>query len=180
MLLRTRATQVVPVFLDFRRRYTSRAAFAGASEDELVDLVAPLGLRWRGRLLHRLAQALETAGQLPRDVVSLMELPGVGSYAAAAAASMHGDQRAIIIDANVVRLISRLTGREWDGETRRKRWLRELLERLTPKDRFAEFNYALLDLPILVCRPRTPDCAHCPLADLCDQALHSSSTQLRT
>lgn len=168
LLQRTRAHQVVPVFNEFQRRYPTAESFASASESDIHELVDSLGLRWRAPLLSRLAKELGARrGRVPRDQKHLQKFPGVGPYVAAAALSLHGGTRAVIIDANVVRVLSRLVGREFDGESRRKRWIQELADELTPKDRFRDYNYALLDLAMTVCLPRRPRCCGCPLLSLC-------------
>ena len=168
LLQRTRAAQVVPVFDELMRRYPSARRFAKASAHDITKLVAPLGLHWRAALLHRLALRIgDLGGRLPRSQVELEELPGVGPYAAAAALSLHGGVRATIVDSNVVRVLARLTGRDYDGETRRQGWVRDLAETLTPEHDFHRFNYALLDLSMLVCKPSTPRCDRCPLGAMC-------------
>ena len=109
MLQRTRADQVVPTFNEFRDRYPSPAALACASNEELSGLVEPLGLRWRARLLHRLAQEIARLhGELPLDQPALEALPGVGPYAASATLSLHANRRAVLIDSNFVRVLCRL------------------------------------------------------------------------
>ena len=175
MLQRTRAEQVVPTFNLFRDRYPSPAALARASKDELAWLVEPLGLRWRGRLLHRLAKEIaRLEGVLPLDQPALEALPGVGPYAAAATLSLHANRRAVLIDSNFVRVLCRLVGAAFDGETRRKRWLRELAEAVTPPRAHRAYNYAVLDLAALVCLPRTPQCKVCPILKWCSTGLKRS------
>ena len=177
LLQRTRAPQVAAIFDELRRRYPSATRFAAASETEITDLIAPLGLRWRARHLHGLAKCIgRLRGRLPRDQMELERLPGVGPYAAAAALSLHGDRRAVIIDSNVVRVLSRLVGRPYDGETRREKWLLELADELTPHHDFRCYNYALLDLAILICRPSRPNCEVCPIRSWC--ATGSTLTEL--
>ena len=168
MLQRTRADQVVPTFNRFRDRYPSPAALALASEEEFAGLVAPLGLRWRGRLLQQLAEEIvRLDGALPLDQTALEALPGVGPYAAAATLSLHANRRAVPIDSNIVRVLCRLVGATYDGETRRKRWLRELADALTPPRAHRDYNYAVLDLAALVCLPRNPKCDECPMLRWC-------------
>ena len=168
MLQRTRADQVVPTFNRFRHRYPSPETLALASEEEIAGLVEPLGLRWRGRLLHRLAKKIgDMDGVLPLDQTALEELPGVGPYAAAATLTLHANRRAVLIDSNIVRVLSRLVGSAYDGETRRKRWLRELAEALTPPRAHRAYNYAVLDLAALVCLPSIPNCDECPILKWC-------------
>lgn len=173
-LLRTRASQVVPVFERFRSTYRSAESLGAATPGELEELIRPLGLRWRAPLFVALVRAIhERRGRLPRDLKKLRMLPGIGDYGAAAAASLHGGHRAVIIDANVVRVLCRLTGEPFDGETRRRKWLRDLAERLTPLGDSRAFNYALLDHSMTVCVPRLPRCSDCPLQTLCASASHT-------
>ena len=169
LLQRTRASQVVPVFQELRHRYPRTRDFAAASEDDLRELLTPLGLHWRIPLIVRLAREIgRRKGRLPRTVIGLRTLPGVGNYAASAAVSLHLGRRAVVVDSNIVRLLARLTGQAWDGETRRKRWVVDLAERLTPYGQTAVFNYALLDHSMTVCRLRRPDCCSCVLRDQCE------------
>ena len=168
MLQRTRAEQVAPTFNQFRERYPSPAALAQASGRELAELMKPLGLRRRGRLLHRLAQDIARLdGTLPRDQAALEALPGVGPYSAAATLSLHANRRAVLIDSNIVRVLCRLVGVAYDGETRRKRWLREMAEDMTPPRAHRDYNYAVLDLAGLVCLAGTPKCDECPILRWC-------------
>lgn len=161
------------MFSEFQRRYPSAKRFGQTTAAEIASLIAPLGLRWRAPLLHQLAGEIgRRHGRLPREQEQLENLPGVGPYAAAAALSLHDDQRAVIIDANVVRVLCRLVGRPYDGETRRKRWLIDLAGQLTPQRAFRDYNYALLDLAMAVCLPKTPSCCECPLRAVCETGAH--------
>ena len=168
LLLRTRAGQAAPVFESIQRRYPDARSFGDAPEDCLNETIASLGLRWRQPLFVQLARAIaDCDGHVPTTVDELKELPGVGDYVAAATAAFHGGSRAAIVDANIVRLLCRLTGREYDGETRRKRWLVDLADRLTPEVEFRDYGYAALDLSMTVCRPLRPLCVQCPLVAFC-------------
>ena len=186
LLLRTRADQAAPVFEEIQRQYPDARSFGDAPEDRLEGMIASLGLRWRRPLFVQLARAIgDCDGKVPTTVDELKELPGVGAYVASATAALHGGSRAVIVDANIVRLLSRLTGQRYDGETRRKRWLLDLADRLTPDVEFRDYGYAALDLSMTVCRPRRPLCAHCPLVAFCvtgrDQAATArSALRLRT
>lgn len=176
MLQRTRADQVAPTFRRFQEQYPSPAALASASAEEITGLVGPLGLRWRGRLLYQLAQEIARLdGELPLDQTALEALPGVGPYAAAATLSLHANRRAVLIDSNIVRVLCRLTATEYDGETRRKRWLRELAETMTPPRAHRDYNYAVLDLAALVCLPRAPKCGECPILRWCRTGLERTA-----
>ncbi|MGE3961768.1 MAG: hypothetical protein AB7F65_08825 [Dehalococcoidia bacterium] len=171
LLLRTRASQVVPVFRRIQAEYPTAKALGDASEQSLIELVTPLGLRWRGRLFVTLAREIgQRRGRLPSPPSELRQMAGVGDYVAAAVLALHSDRRAVLIDSNIVRLIARLVGRPHHGETRRERWLRDIADRLTPETEFREYGYAVLDHSMNICRPRRPLCEICPLVDLCSSA----------
>ena len=169
MLQRTRAQNVVPVYERFAARYPTPQDLADADPDELLALWRPLGLLWRVPLVQALGARLADEERIPDTLEGLLGLPGVGPYAAAAYHSFHGDGRAVLIDSNVVRWLARLTGRPFDAETRRKRWVRDLIERVTPASGVREFNFALLDFTMTVCMPGRPRCEVCPLGpSLCE------------
>ena len=178
LLLRTRADQVTPIFESFRRRYPTARSFGDAPEEHLTEMIASLGLRWRRPLFIRLARAINDCdGDIPATMDELMELPGVGTYVAAATSALHGGHRASIIDSNIVRLLCRLTGQDYDGETRRKRWLLDIADRLTPEIEFRAYGYAALDLSMTVCRPRQPLCPDCPLVEHCATGRDQTTTR---
>jgi A/G-specific adenine glycosylase len=164
LLQRTRAAAVVPVYEAFVKRYPTPVLLAVAPIEELEQLLFPLGLRWRVPRLRELGRALAAAGgSVPRCREKLMRLPLVGEYAAAAWLSLHAGKRAVIVDANVVRWLCRLTGQVYDGETRRKRWLLTLADSLTPRTGVRRYNLSVLDFTMKVCTAR-PSCPSCPFA----------------
>ncbi len=168
LLQRTRAENVVPVYREFVERFPTPDKLAAATVKEIEEVIHPLGLHWRAPLLSELGEVLANRDTFPDTVEGLKELPGVGPYTANAWVSFHGDERGVLVDANVVRLICRLVGRDWDGETRRKKWLREMADLLTPDEKVGDFNYALLDFTMTVCTPGSPHCDRCPLgAEVC-------------
>lgn len=168
LLQRTRADNVVPVYESLIARYPDICALHRANEKTVAKLMYPLGLHWRIPLMVKLLRALaDRDGQVPCDLDELVSLPGVSPYAASATLSLHCGHRFPIIDANVVRWICRLVGAEMDGETRRKRWLLALADRLTPSRNWRVFNYGILDFTMEICA-RRPDCDRCPIgAALC-------------
>jgi A/G-specific adenine glycosylase len=163
LLQRTRAASVVKVYEKFVSRYSEPSALAQASLAEIEELIYPLGLRWRAPLIKKLGEELHSLGGIPPTSLNkLMELSGVGPYAAAAYLGFHGGKRAVIIDTNVVRWLCRLVDYPYDGETRRKKWLIDLADNVTPARRWKEFNYALLDFTMQICA-KVPRCPVCPI-----------------
>lgn len=170
LLQRTKAEQVVPVFNSFRKRFPSIKSLAITSPEEIQLIISSLGLAWRAKFLKALAEELSTGNsRVPDQYSELTELPGIGPYAASAYLSLHRGTRMPIIDNNVVRFYSRLLGCSYDGETRRKKWVADFAEYMTPKQRFKEYNYAILDYTRLVCKPK-PICHVCSYTDICQYA----------
>lgn len=166
MLQRTRASSVVPVWSEFAKRFPAPESLLDVSEDEIRSLIAPLGLAWRAPLIWKLAEILVDLEEIPEDKDILKRLPGIGDYAASAVMSFKMNKRAVLIEANVVRWICRMTGSEYHGEVRRQTWLREIIDVLTPVRVYRDFNYALLDFTMTVCAKK-PSCGQCPVSRHC-------------
>lgn len=167
LLQRTRATQVEPVYRDFRAKYPTAASLVTAGPGAAREFTARLGLHWRGDLLYRAAQAVSDGGAPPESIDELRRIPGVGPYTAAAWLSLHRGKRAVIVDANVSRWLGRMTGLPYERDPRHVRWVNELADGLTPKRAFRTYNYAVLDFTMKVCTPRAPRCHECPLRRDC-------------
>ncbi len=130
-------------------------------------MLKPLGLEWRAKKIMELIQALSlNEGEPPTSFEALMGLPGIGFYAASAFFTFHLRARALIIDSNAVRLWSRFFGFDANVETRRKRWLFNLVDAITPLENHTAFNYAVLDHTRNICRTK-PLCEICPMNSLC-------------
>ena len=175
LLQRTRAEQVIPVYREFVTRFPHPASLAEAGVSQVEAVIAPLGLKWRAKLLPRLGRKLiDAQPATPSDMRSLLEVPGVGPYAAAAFLSLHAGRRAPIVDSNIVRLYGRFFGFHTGPETRRNKTLLQLAELITPQRNYRDFNYALVDFTRAICRPR-PHHQLCPLAARCSEHRAASS-----
>ena len=85
---------------------------AAASEEEVNSHWAGLGFYRRARLLHQGAKYVvkECNGELPRTKEELLTITGIGPYTASAIASIAFDVCVPVVDGNVCRVLSRLTG----------------------------------------------------------------------
>jgi len=162
MLQRTKADQVLPVFMGFAAKYREPADFVARP----TPLFSRLGLPIRDDQFLALNRTITIVG-LPNEKAKLLELPGVGDYVASAFLSLHLEKRAGLIDANTVRVYGRFFGFETDPETRRKRWLVDLAEEITPIRVFRDYNYAIIDFSREICTPRKPQHEMCPLRRKC-------------
>lgn len=165
MLQRTKAEQVDPVYRAFIKRYPNLDAF-DEGNDELRSLLQPLGLNWRINMIIELIGELCRLGYVPSTYEDLVKMPGVGDYVASAFISFHLGRRKPIIDSNVVRVFGRILDAKTDNNTRRKKWFRDYMEKITPDKEFKAFNYAILDFAKSVCRPK-PRCYECTISSYC-------------
>lgn len=176
LLQRTNAEQVVPVYHALKKRFPNPEILATVTINEIEEIIAPLGLKWRAKYLRELGEKLtELNGEIPSDVSRLKELPGIGSYSAAAYLSFYGGKKASIIDANIVRFYGRFFGFDTGPETRRDRRLLDFADRVTPQRVFKKFNYALIDFTRAVCKPR-PHHELCPVSDRCSFYIDNSGS----
>lgn len=174
MLQKTAASNIVPSYILFLKKYPTVDVLAVAALQDVEKFWRPLGLPRRARLLHELARqiATEHGGTFPNTEIDLRKLPGVGPYGAAAIACLALGQRAPMIDINVMRVLHRVFSIPFKPRNKPDNKLREFTLQLMPEGQETHFNLGLLDLGGLICRPRNPKCAMCPVAGICDYNQH--------
>jgi A/G-specific adenine glycosylase len=170
MLQQTQVATVKDYFDRFTREFPDVHLLAAAEEVEVLRLWEGLGYYRRARQLHAAAKKVvaEYSGQFPDGLNALQQLPGIGRYTAGAIASIAFGRRAPILEANTIRLLSRLVA--FRGNPHRQAGQRPLwrvAEEILPQKRVAEFNQALMELGSLVCTPNDPKCPVCPLSGVC-------------
>lgn len=170
LLRKTTARQVNGIFERFFSRFGTAQELAASPVGEVRDLIYPLGMEHgRARVLKRFGKALTSMTRLPRTREELLELPGIGEYAADAALCMVYGEDVPMADRNVVRLVKRVFSLETPRPQRREaREVRKFVAKILPRGRSRKFNFAMLDFPALVCKARNPECEKCPMNDVCD------------
>ncbi len=170
MLQQTVVATVIPYFHSFVERFPDFAALARAGEQDVLGLWSGLGYYTRARNLHRAAVAVveEHGGALPRDEATLVTLPGVGPYTAAAVAAIAFGAQTFALDGNAARVVARLfaVAEPIDGPAARLR-LRARGQTLVPRLRAGDFAQAVMELGARVCVAGRPRCASCPVIAHC-------------
>jgi len=171
MLQQTRVETVIPYFKRWMERFPTVTDLAAAPLGEVLSSWEGLGYYSRARNLWRAAQIVtaDYGGELPADADKLRRLPGIGRYTAGAIASIAFGLDEAALDGNIRRVLARWfnvsePARSPAGE--RRLW--ELARANLPAGRAGDFNQALMDLGALICTPRSPACARCPLAIECE------------
>ena len=166
MLQQTTVAAVGPYFAKFTGRWPTVEALAAADEAELMAAWAGLGYYARARNLIACAREVAKLGGFPQTEEGLRALPGIGAYTAAAVAAIAFGERAVVVDANVERVVSRLFAIAEPLPNSRPR-IRALADTITPDQRAGDFAQAMMDLGATVCTPRNPRCGACPLTSAC-------------
>jgi A/G-specific adenine glycosylase len=168
MLQQTTVATVRPRFEAWVARWPDFASLAAADEADVMAAWAGLGYYARARNLVAAAKAVvaDHGGDFPRTEAELRTLPGLGAYTAAAVAAIAFGERAVVIDANVERVVARLFAiREPFPKARTA--IRAAADTIVPDTRAGDFAQALMDLGSAICTARNPRCLLCPLRGEC-------------
>ena len=170
MLQQTQVATVIPYYLRFLKSFPSIQTLADASLDQVLQKWQGLGYYTRARNLHRAAQIIrdEHGARFPQEMQAVIALPGIGRSTAGAILSLAFDQSWPILDGNVKRVLARcFQVKGWYGQSETKNTLWRIAEQLTPKNKTAEYNQAMMDLGAMVCGKARPSCDVCPLLHCC-------------
>ena len=174
LLRKTTTVQVVKIYEEFLKRYPTPKVLLSASEEEVKELIRPLGIEHqRAKHLKELAEYIEKkfSGKIPCVKDKLKELPGVGDYIAAEVLLGSCGKPEPLLDRNMIRIIERVFGVKSSKKrphTDPKMWA--FARMLVPKDpnEAKAFNYGILDFARKICTARNPQCNECPIRDICN------------
>ncbi len=166
MLQQTRVDTVVPYYERFLARWPDVRALAAADPEDVRAAWSGLGYYRRAKLMLDAAHAIvrEHDAVFPTALDAIAALPGLGRYTAGAVASIAYDTPTPAVDGNVLRVLARVAGIEGDvtrGAPNRAVWV--LAEQLAEGTATGELNQGLIEVGALLCAPRAPECARCPL-----------------
>ena len=168
MLQQTTVAAVRPRFEAWVARWPDVAALAAADDAEVMAAWAGLGYYARARNLLKAARAVvaDHGGAFPDTEAALDALPGLGDYTAAAVAAIAFGRRAVVVDANVERVVARLFAIDTPLPVGRAA-IRAAADAITPDARAGDFAQAMMDLGATICTSRAPRCLLCPLRAHC-------------
>ncbi len=145
-------------------------SLATADPSELETQIHSTGFyRNKTKSLLGMAQKVvaEHGGHIPRDMKSLLALPGVARKTANVVLGIaFGIADGVVVDTHVIRLSQRLG---LTRETKAPNIERDLMH-LVPRDSWIDFSTQLIWHGRRICHARKPSCGECPLAPLCPAA----------
>jgi A/G-specific adenine glycosylase len=166
MLQKTKTSQVEKIYPIFIRMFPNAASLSKANKKTLIKVLKPLGLVYRVDRLKKMAKVIveKFDGSVPKSRKELLMLPGIGDYIANAIMSFAYNLPYPTVDRNVVRIVERVFN------VKGYKNISNLLQKIIPKKKHKEFNWALLDLGRTICTKNSPKCKICPLKDICSYA----------
>ena len=194
MLQQTQVKTVIPFWQRWMKRLPTIRSLARARSQTIHKLWEGLGYYLRVRNMQRAARTIlrDHDGRFPKDFDRVLALPGIGRYTAGAICSIAFNQPKPILDGNVTRVLARifaLRGDPRDKDTNAKLWrIAEALVETAgtnenkPKKNgsgnCSTLNQALMELGALVCTPKLPRCASCPVRSFCVAAKNGWASEL--
>lgn len=149
------------------QKYRTAKDFAYADPRELEQEIRPTGFfRNKTKSIIGASKMLveKYAGEVPRSMEELLELPGVARKTAnVVLGTAYGIASGIVVDTHVERLSRRL---DLTKEKDPKKIEQDLME-IIPGKKWIGLSHQLIWHGRLVCQARRPQCATCSIEDLC-------------
>jgi len=179
MLQQTTVAAVKEYFLKFTTLWPTVNDLAAAEDADVMAAWAGLGYYARARNLLKCARLVvaDHGGSFPSNHETLLTLPGIGPYTAAAVSAIAFDAQQTVLDGNVERVMARL----YDIHTPLPAAKPELMAKaaaLTPAVRPGDYAQAVMDLGATICTPRNPACGICPWRAACAARLAGTHVTL--
>jgi len=170
ILQQTRVAQGLQYYHRFIEQYPTISSLASAREQDVLRMWQGLGYYTRARNLHKGAKKVveEYKGVFPSSFIELQKIPGIGSYTAAAIASISFREQIAVVDGNVFRVLARIFGIDEDilsnkGKATFFNLANELISHKEPDT----FNQAIMEFGALQCVPKNPACEVCVFKKQC-------------
>lgn len=133
---------------------------------KIESLIYPVGFyRNKAKILHSVSEDILTkwGGRVPDTVEELTTMKGVGRKTANLVVSQGYQKPAICVDVHVHRISNRLGWVKTSNPEETEFVLRETL----PKKHWKEINVLFVAFGQAHCRPQSPHCSTCLIAELC-------------
>lgn len=152
------------------RKYPTPADLARAAQEQVERDVKATGFfRNKAKAIRECSQALveHHAGEVPRTMEELVNLPGVGRKTAnVVLGNAYGINVGVVVDTHVARVAGRLSlTREADPVK-----IEQDLMKLIPQKDWTKFAHRLILHGRTICVARKPKCSECDLNDVCPSA----------
>lgn len=151
---------------DLFRRFTSLEKFANADITEIEELIKPCGLyKTKAKSIKEMCTQLivNFGSELPDTIEELTSLSGIGRKTANLILGDIFHKPAVVVDTHCIRITNRLGLAKGDDPNKVEQQLRKVL----PPEESSDFCHRIVHFGREICKARKPDCAVCPLQDIC-------------
>jgi len=177
MLQQTQVNTVIPYYERFLKKFPNIESLAKSDSNQVLKCWEGLGYYARALNLQKASQIVmkQYSGQVPSDPSIFRQLPGVGDYINAAVQSIAFGQRLAVVDGNVRRVLSRLFEmKETVNESKHAKHYADKAQMLISKRFPGNYNQSVMELGALICTPKKPQCARCPISNDCQAFIHDT------
>ena len=148
------------------RRYPDVAAFAAARQEEVENIIRPVGFfRHKAESIIKASRGImeRFGGEVPSNMDDLVTLSGIGRKTANVILGDAFEVPGFPVDTHVNRVLNRIgiagSALPEKIERRINAWL--------PPEQWANFSHMLILHGRETCMARKPACGRCPLVDVC-------------
>ena len=168
MLQQTQVKTVIPYFNKFTNKFKTIKDLSKSKEREILKMWEGLGYYRRARNLLACSNILVNnyKSRLPRSIIEIKKLPGVGDYTANALLGLVYNEPRIALDGNVKRVFSRNLNIE-EKKINFDKLIKKNKKKLFITKRNDDFVEALMEFGALICKPKDPNCLTCCLNKTC-------------
>ena len=182
MLQQTQVKTVIPYFKVFLRNFPTLQALSLSNESKVLKLWEGLGYYRRAKNLLITAKILvnEYNSKLPKNLIDVKKLPGIGKYTANALLAFTYNHPTIAVDGNVKRVFSRILNKN-ENTIDFDKLIKVNKINLFKTNRNSDFVEALMEFGALICKPKKPLCPACSIKSMCKYFKSNKKfTQIKT
>ncbi|HSX25115.1 MAG TPA: A/G-specific adenine glycosylase [Candidatus Andersenbacteria bacterium] len=154
MLQQTQVSRVLPKYKEFLQAFPDSKALATCKDSDLLAIWSGLGYWRRARFLKEACKKIEQDfnGKFPKDVKTLLTLPGIGPYTAGAISCFAFGNTDAFIDTNIRRVYLHFFFQDQtdvhDSE------ILKIAKKAIPKEDARNWHWALFDYGALVLKDK--------------------------
>ncbi len=168
MLQQTQVKTVIPFFKKFVKEFPNLKSLSKSPESKILKLWEGLGYYRRARNLLATSKILVVKNKykLPKKLIDIKKLPGIGDYTGNALLGLVHNQPTIAVDGNVKRVFSRILNQNQE-KINFDEFIKINKKKLFNSGRNSVFVEALMEFGALICKPKNPKCNMCNLNKRC-------------
>ena len=169
MLQQTQVKTVIPYFNKFTKKFKTIKALSKSNEREILKMWEGLGYYRRARNLLACSKILvqNYKSRLPRSIIEIKKLPGIGDYTANALLGLVYNEPRIAVDGNVRRVFSRILNTK-ETEINFEKLIQLNKKKIFIEKRNSDVVEAFVEFGAIICKPKNPECNSCKIKKKCN------------